>query len=827
MNEQTRGRNLALAGASLQVVLTAGMLAIGVLTEAKSAVAAAWFLLGGVLVWLMSAVLFYCRQLEQQEETELAELAGRGETGGIFENQRDLSLRPARTRRAFVERWVVPIFTLVLGGYHVALGVLVLLALRFLVAQETLPAMADIGPGLLFAVVMGFPAFLFSRYCTGLSGRAAWRPLRAPASMLLLGAVALAGVVAAFAAAWWGYRVVDIAVAFAVVGIQFVAAIELTVSFILDLYRPRVVGAERRLSYDSRIFGLLAEPARVGHSIAETLNYQFGFEVSGTWFYRLLSKALVPLVIFAVAVLVAMTSIVVVYEGQQCVVLHWGRRDAGRLLGPGIHLKWPWPVDTAEAFDVRRVHELLVGVGETQEPTVIKGRELRLWTEQHGRYRELDFLLAIPPVGAAATTRPAGDERTKEAPPPVNIIKLVMGVHYRLADPYKFAYRFTDGAKLLEGVAYREMVTYCASATLDSKLSGDGPARPEAIMTSGWGAASKALERNIRRAVGPVGPDRPDALDLGVEIVSVKLVSVHPPWQAADAFEAVLAAEREQDRQRFEAEGVANRTLAAVAGEPDAALELALAITRLGQLTESQSELRRSAAEFDRAARGRIRQAADDIKMLLKEIHREGLLGRLPEDLAASAPGGGENPAAALRSRLGLLSEPLRGLVKALLDDEAFARLGPPAASASERLAARHVRRLIELIEVYHRRERFDFAPAVADARLRAEMLLDRAMGSPAQKLAEANAYRLRRQMEERGRADSFRRTLLAYRASPNMYMLDRWLDVWDEVLPGAMKYVLGLPRERVEVWANWERERRALEGVFQQEEPAAATNEE
>ena len=42
----------------------------------------------------------------------------------------------------------------------------------------------------------------------------------------------------------------------------------------------------------------IAEPGRIGSSIADALNYQFGFEVSKTWFYQLLSRACVPLIIF-------------------------------------------------------------------------------------------------------------------------------------------------------------------------------------------------------------------------------------------------------------------------------------------------------------------------------------------------------------------------------------------------------------------------------------------------------------------------------------------------------------------------------------------------
>ena len=817
MKAQKRGRNIALAGAALQVIFTVTMLAIGLRTGAEAPVACSWFLAGGVLVWLMAALLFYCRQLEEQEATELEELAARGEQGGIFDRGRDLSLRPARARRVFVERWVVPVFTLLLAAYHATIGVLVLMALRSLLGQETIPPMAeDTAAGLLFGIVTGFAAFLFSRYSTGMAGRIEWRPLRAPAAQLLVAALMIAGVVAGFVANWWGYRIVDVVVAFAVVVLQFVLAAELVVSFILDLYRPRVPGEERRLSFDSRIFNLLAEPAKVGRSIAETLNYQFGFEVSKTWFYRLLSKSLLPLVVFGAAALVLLTSVVIVYEGRKCVVLRWGRREWGRpstrrLLGPGVHLKWPWPIDTARHFDVGKVHELRVGVGEQRTPTVIKGRELELWTDPHGRYRELDFLLAIPPeraggrVGQAAT-QAADLAQEKEAPPPVNIIKLVVSVFYRIDDPYKFGYDFVDGAKLLESAAYREMVRYCASATLHAKVGDGDTDRPEAIMTSGWGKASAALEKRIRQEVGPGG------LDLGVKIHSVKLIAVHPPPEAAEAFEAVLAAERAQDQARYQAEGQVNRILSAVAGDPDSALELALAVMQVEQLG-NLATVRADPADFDRYLRGYVLNACANLKILMREVRREALLGKLPRT-ARPTTHSARRPVdypAALRAYVPQVDQDVRALLDELLRDGFLEALGGPGGTAKQRLAARHVQRLLQLLEVRAKREKFDFGAALAAANLRADALFARAVGEPAQKVAEANSDRLRYEMGERARAEAFRKELLAYRANPELYAYDRWLDVWDEVLPGMVKYVLGVDRDRIEIRMNWERQRTVL----------------
>ena len=816
MKQQNRGKNIALLGAVLQSAFTLVMLIVALRTDSYAAMASMWYLLGGVMLWLMTAMMFYSRRLEMQERQELQDLAAHGESGGIFDRDRDLSLRPAQARVRFIEKWVVPSFTLLLGAYYAAMGLLVLTGASFAAAQQAARPLVNIAEGMLFVIIPGFLAFLFSRYCTGMGSQAQWRPLRPAASQLLLGTLFIAAVLGVFGAGWRGYRNVDLYVALIVPALQIVLAFDLVVTFLLDIFRPRVGGQEHRLTYDSRVLGLLAEPTRIGHSIAETLNYQFGFEVSKTWFYQLIGTALVPLILLGALVLWAMSSLVIVRQGQRGVVLHWGRAQAGRLLAPGLSTKWPWPIDSVQVFDTGKVHDLQVGVGEAQEPYVVNGRELQLWTKRHGARRELEFLLAIPSAqgsgqsGAAATTQPAQPGPgalggPSDTPPPVHIINLVLSVQYRIADPYKFGYKYVDAGKMLENAAYREMVRYCASATLDTTQPG-ATDRPQAIMTSGWADASKALQDRIALAVGP------DGLDLGVDVASVKLTAVHPPASAAEDFEAVLAAERNQDRLRYEAEGEANKTLAAVAGDPDAALELAMAIRRVEQL-DSLANLSRRPAQFDQYLRGYIRQSVESIKLLRKEIVREGLLGRIAAPAPQAAAQAGY--ARLLRDRMAGLDNELRALIEQIVDWPMLDELASGGAP-KQRLAARQAGNLLELLAILKEGTKFDFAPALASAHSQADAMFARAAGDPARLVAEAGAYKLRTEMAERTRAERFQRELDAWKASPNMYVLDRRLDVWDEVLPGMIKYVIGVDPDKIEVWMNWERESRGLDSAFE-----------
>ena len=117
-----------------------------------------------------------------------------------------------------------------------------------------------------------------------------------------------------------------------------------------------------------------------------------------------------------------MSSVIIVQEGEQCVVTSFGYIQKSSL-GPGLHLKWPWPFATARRFEVDKAHEILLGVGEAREPTILKGRELYLWTEEHGSRKERDFIVAIqPPMDRS---RPGKNGQADEVKtPPVTMNKV-------------------------------------------------------------------------------------------------------------------------------------------------------------------------------------------------------------------------------------------------------------------------------------------------------------------------------------------------------------------------------------------------------------------
>jgi len=760
MIAQRRGKNVAVVGLVLQIAFTAVLLAIWLLTGSLAAMATVWLLAGGAAMWLVVVLLFYARRLERQEAFELEQI---GDESGMFRGDDASQGNPMAARLAFIERWVVPIFTLLWAAYHACMAIVV----WRVIGAGAPEALTHTGRGTMFAILVGFLAFLFSRYATGMGSRIEWRPLRAAGSYLLACVLLLAGSAAALLAASQGYVGLDYWIALAGGLVQMVLAAELLINFVLDMFRPRLPGQEARLSFDSRLLGLLAEPDRVGHSLADAVNYQFGFEVSKTWFYRLLVRSFVPLVLLGAAVLVAISSIVIVNEGQEYVVSRFGRPDPNRpLREAGIYFKLPWPIETARRFDTGRLYELQLGAGHEREEHdaeiitagAFKGREIALWTKEHGAHEEQDFLLAVPP-------RTQKDTKAAD----ISIIKLVASMQYRITNAYRFGYEYTDAAKLLQCAAAREMVRYCSSATLDTPIGDDKTSdRPEALMTYGQGPAAKRLKERIAAAVGPEG------LDLGVEIVSVSFLTVHPPAEAAKAFEKVIEARLRQRQQRYQAQAQAVRTLSDAAGDPTSALRLVVAI-RAGEELGALPSPTRNPEEFDSKLEGYIRTARDDANELRKEIQQDTFRGT--DETAENS---------------------LKPVLAAYLDYLQRLEGLKNAASKSEAVGI--------------------LADLTAGARIAAEdLLVALRRGKSAIMLAKASADRWTQELTERGKAESFARQMLLYNASPQTYTLDRWLDTWDTALHGRHKYVLGLDPKRIEHWFRWEGETGVMRRTFRE----------
>ena len=295
----TRSRRATLYGLVLQIVATAGILGLAEAAQSSAMFVLAWFMAAGIPLWFVSLLVFRQRELAALETLDLEELRREKQAVGAAEGMFDqeggtgLGFRVAEARLHWMQRWLVPAVSLFHVAFLSASGLFLWAQLR----RELPP----LNPGnlpismVILAVIM-LVFFLVSRYASGM-GRESQRQLLRACGSYTLGntLVALAVIVSLGIYKYAEVAAVEHAVAYALCALMIALAVETLFSFVLEIYRPRMHGADPRASFDSRLLALISEPGGIASTIAEAMNYQFGFEVSQTWFYQLLQRTFVPL----------------------------------------------------------------------------------------------------------------------------------------------------------------------------------------------------------------------------------------------------------------------------------------------------------------------------------------------------------------------------------------------------------------------------------------------------------------------------------------------------------------------------------------------------
>ena len=426
-------------------------------------IAISWLVLGSVMIWLVLCLQFHQRSLAEQERLDASELAKGKEGSTIFRSSGDRGvLFDAAGRRLITfEKWFLPIFSALIAVYELAIGI-------YLVRKVSLGVDYGAQRPLVVAValtVIAFVSFLLARYATGMSTEQQWKPLRAGGSFLLGIAVLCFGLAIALALVQFQYPIFKDIINWVIPILMVIMGIEASLNVVLDIYRPRLKEQYQKSAFDSRLLGLISEPGGIFRTAASTIDYQFGFKVSQTWFYKLLmEKAIVPLVLFSAAILYFLSCIVTVGPEEEAIIEHFGSpiRASGekRIVGPGLTWKWPWPIDIAYKYPTKKISQINIGFKEDEEESHEDGHGPLLWGKSH-YHEEYSLLVASESSGSSQD-----DESV-----PVSLVIAAVPVQYRIKDLYAFLYNYGQveeisgrhrrkvyqSEKLLESICYREL----------------------------------------------------------------------------------------------------------------------------------------------------------------------------------------------------------------------------------------------------------------------------------------------------------------------------------------------------------------------------------
>ncbi len=271
-----------------------------------------------------------------------------------------------------------------------------------------------------------------------------------------------------------------------------------------------------------------------------------------------------------------------VMPDEEAYVLFLGEPTSRQALGPGAHLKPPWPFARVVTVKPHRVRTVYLG----NSPNDAAARAVSLSRKKNSSKKSsksnklrsktsrssLRFASLLKKSGGVATGRqPSGYEASKsqtssrkkvsglqhrslipgmgggarlwsrwhgDTPYLItgdgNVLYVYTRVEYVISDSYKYLFSHADPDGTIRREAYGALVQAIASTTLYG------------VLLSG----RRIMEQNIRKIL----TQRLSAIDAGVKIVSVYIVDVHPPAEIARAFEEVIAAYQLQEKSRLEAE---------------------------------------------------------------------------------------------------------------------------------------------------------------------------------------------------------------------------------------------------------------------------------
>lgn len=443
-------------------------------------------------------------------------------------------------------------------------------------AADSLVGNRDPLVGLLVAGGLTFVGFFGAYYLLELAGDRKYRMIKAGVGYLILCVVFTALTAIAF-----GFAVFRIYIPFEWLKSVFpffaavIGAETLFFSFI-EMYRPRRTHEFPRPAFDSRLLRILSSPHSTRVILADTINYQFGFNVSQNWFIQLTGKLMLPVALFSCVLIWLLSAVVIVEEGKQAVVIRFGQIRKP-VLESGLHFKAPWPFSTAVICDVRRIRKAHVGSHTPSSPVqnIFKKGVPVLWTNMHGIEPE-EMLIVAPPRHLELP--PALRKKTRA--PSVSLIGCDIYVEYRIRDLLQFLTSHRNSSAHFRCMAEKKASRFLLRYDVDTLLS------------VGRAEAGTELKTLLQKSA--------DRSGLGIDVMHVGFIGVHPPQQIAQAFHETVAAEQVREMTIQRALQFQSKTLAETAGTLELAKQLISELDRLEKLqSENASESRIHAVQTD------------------------------------------------------------------------------------------------------------------------------------------------------------------------------------------------------------------------------------
>lgn len=271
-----------------------------------------------------------------------------------------------------------------------------------------------------------------------------------------------------------------------------------------------IIGIRKEFAINPQInvasIHLFKNSSENSESFFDYLEKNTGISMRSLWSVKYIKRIAPTAILICALLLWLSTSIVIVGPYQEAAVYRIGVLQ-DELLQPGLHFVLPYPFDKAETYNTKTVEKVTIGYKSNESTD-------NIWTSSHGE-DEYKLLLG------------GGDE----------LVSINLRLEYKITDLKQYLKSSKSPESIMEALAYELVMEQTISTDLSSLLSVN---RYEFAKNFRDELSRKLEEKNI-----------------GIEVVSVVLESIHPPVEIADVYQELISAEITAEKYILDAQAQA------------------------------------------------------------------------------------------------------------------------------------------------------------------------------------------------------------------------------------------------------------------------------
>ena len=245
---------------------------------------------------------------------------------------------------------------------------------------------------------------------------------------------------------------------------------------------------------------LIGSTYSLKESLINTIELLSGVNLSKSEISKYILSHVEPVTIIALIIFWLISSVVIVPPDKEALFYRFGKISSNQSYKPGLHFKLPWPFERIVLYQPSLLKTLNIGFEPDSEQKHI------IWTKSHAAK---NFYLLV------------GDG--------VELIAVDCQLFYKVNDLYKYITRMENPSAYIQALTYRYLTMHTVPKSFDE------------IMSQNRNILISELKSKIQEEVNKE--------DLGVTIVDIVFLAIHPPLEVANAYEDVISAQR--DKQTF------------------------------------------------------------------------------------------------------------------------------------------------------------------------------------------------------------------------------------------------------------------------------------